>query len=377
MVLIAIIITVFYLILIASFALGFDKAKEFLLNEVAPKTKFSIVIPFRNEAKNLAHLLDSIYKLNYPKPLFEVILVDDNSEDESLNIINEKIKDFINSELNILVIQNERHTNSPKKDAITTAIKKAKHEWIITTDADCMLPEFWLNSFDAFIQKTDTVCVAGPVAYHDENTFLNRFQILDIFSLQGATIGGFGLKRPFLCNGANFAYTKTAFNSVHGFEGNTEISSGDDIFLLEKIVKIYPESVHYLKCETAIVRTASQPSWNALIQQRVRWAAKTSAYNNWFGKITGLVVFLMNFLLILAPLLAIVGLFNFKIWVYILVIKLNIDFLLLYKTSAFFNQRRAFRSFLTSFCVYPFFSVYVAFIALFKGYRWKGRVFRK
>ncbi|GAL70456.1 N-acetylglucosaminyltransferase [Jejuia pallidilutea] len=108
----------------------------------------------------------------------------------------------------------------------------------------------------------------------------------------------------------------------------------------------------------------------------MRWAAKTSAYNNWFGKVTALIIFLTNFLIILL-LLAVLGLFNLKIWVYILVIKLHIDFLLLYKTSAFFNQRRAFKSFLTSFFLYPFLTNYVALRSVIKGYQWKGRTFKK
>ena len=138
-----------------------------------------------------------------------------------------------------------------------------------------------------------------------------------------------------------------------------------------------PKSVQYLKCEKAIVATKTQASWQTLIQQRVRWAAKTSTYNNSFGKLVGITVFLMNLQVLLLPLFSVFGLFNIKIWVYILVIKLSIDFLLLYKTSAFFNQRRAFVSFLTSFSVYPFFSVYVAVLSLFKGYTWKGRTFKR
>ena len=295
------------------------------------------------------------------------------------------IKKFINSnqigfdcaQPNKHVISNDRKTNSPKKDAITSAINKAKFEWIITTDADCILPKYWLDSFDEFIQKTDTKCIAGPVTYHDNNSFLNRFQILDLLSLQGATIGGFGIKKPFLCNGANFCYEKTIFDILNGFEGNHEIASGDDIFLLEKIVNNYPKQLHYLKCEQAIIKTQSQPNWTNLISQRIRWAAKTSAYNNWLGKLTGLLVLLMNASVIIITLLAIIGSFNIKILVYILFIKLNIDFFLIYKSATFFNQKAVLRSFIFAFILYPFFSCYVAFISVFKSYKWKGRKFKK
>lgn len=374
MILISISITIVYLFLIGSFVLGFDKVNRFSLEDISVKTKFSILIPFRNEVENLPDLLKSIEALEYPKQLFEVILVDDDSEDGSAELI----KIFLTKSRNdIKIISNERTTNSPKKDAISTAIKHAKHEWIITTDADCVLPKYWLDSFDQFIQKTNTKCIVAPVSYFEKEYFLGRFQLLDLLSLQGATMGGFGIGKPFLCNGANFAYQKSLFNELSGFEGNTNIASGDDIFFLEKAVKHYPKEVHYLKCEQAIVTTQLQSTWSELLSQRMRWASKTSSYNNWFGTFTGVIVLLMNALIISTLLLSIFNVFSFKIFLYILIIKLNIDFLLIYKTASFFNQKTALRSYAFSFIIYPFFSFYVAFLSSFKKYKWKGRAFNK
>ena len=379
MVLISIIITVLYLLLIGSFAIGFDKVKIFKLEDISAKTKFSVIIPFRNEAKNLAALLKTIGFLEYPKELFQIIFVDDESEDDSVKIIENFIKEkpFASPQLNISIIKNKRETNSPKKDAITLAIKQAKYEWIVTTDADCLVPKYWLDSFDAYIQKKDAKCIAAPVTYIIKNNFLDKFQLLDMFSLQGATIRGFGIKKPFLCNGANFAYTKALFHELNGFNGNTHTASGDDIFMLEKVVNKYPKQLHYLKCEFATVFTKTQPNWNSLLSQRVRWAAKTSGYNNWFGKFTGLIVLLINALIIVLLTLTILGVFNLKIFVYILIIKFNIDFFLIYKSALIFNQKRVLKSFIVSFIYYPFFCVYVAFISLFSSYKWKGRTFKK
>lgn len=380
MILISLIITIIYLLLIGSFIFGFDKVSGFKLEDIPAKTKFSVIIPFRNEAENLPNLLNSIESLNYSKNLFEIIFVDDDSDDDSDEIIQKVLNTsrlHQDNQTDINIISNDRKTNSPKKDAISSAIKKAKYSWIITTDADCQLHKFWLDSFDEFIQKTNTVCIAAPVTYSNTNSFLNRFQTLDILSLQGATIGGFGLKKPFLCNGANLAYKKSIFNQVHGFEGNTNIASGDDIFLLEKINKTHPKQLHYLKCEQAIVNTQPQTNWKNLISQRIRWAAKTSAYNNWFGKLTGLVVLLINALIIIGLVLSIVGILNFKTLFYIIFIKFNIDFFLIYKSASFFNQKNILKSYIFGFIMYPFFSVYVACISTFSSYKWKGRDFKK
>ncbi|MFD0834343.1 glycosyltransferase [Mariniflexile aquimaris] len=373
MTILSIIITLLYLILIGSFAFGFDKVAIFKIKDSLSVTKFSVVIPFRNEAENLPLLLNAIHSLQYPKELFEVIFVDDESEDDSVEIITKATAHYPN----ISVVKNERTSNSPKKDAISTAIKIAKNEWIITTDADCVLPKYWLNSFDEYIQKTNAICIAAPVSYMEMNSFLNRFQIFDMLSLQGATIGGFGINKPFLCNGANFAYKKELFYTVNGFEGNTHTASGDDIFLLEKVAKKYPTQLHYLKSVQAVVFTKAQPTWAALVSQRVRWAAKTSAYNNWFGKLTGLIVLLMNTLIITSTLLVIVGAFNVKVFFYLLIIKFNIDFYLIYKSAVFFNQRSVLKSYIVAFLFYPFFSVYVAITSIFSNYTWKGRSFKK
>ncbi|WP_100613361.1 glycosyltransferase family 2 protein [Confluentibacter citreus] len=380
MLVIGFIITLIYVLLIGILVLGFDKIPVFKLEKSLSKTTFSVIIPFRNEARNLPDLLDSLSKLNYPKNLYEVIFVDDESEDNSREIINKvlNISQFHpDTQIDIRIINNERKTKSPKKDAITSAINLAKHEWIITTDADCQLPEFWLNSFDEFIQQTNVKCIVAPVTYGKDISFLSRFQALDIFSLQGATIGGFGINKPFLCNGANFGYQKSIFKKLNGFEGNTNIASGDDIFLLEKIVKLYPKESHYLKCHDAIVTTKPQESWQELLMQRIRWAAKTSAYSNGFGKLTGLIVLLMNTLVVTALLFTLFNMVHVKIFLYILVIKLYLDFLLIYKTASFFNQKRVLRSYLLGFLVYPFFSVFIAFLSVFNGYTWKGRTFKK
>jgi cellulose synthase/poly-beta-1,6-N-acetylglucosamine synthase-like glycosyltransferase len=376
---ILIITTIIYTILIGSLAFGIEKVKRFELKNLKSKTNFSVIIPFRNEAKNLEALLDSILQLNYPKNLFEIIFIDDESDDNSVELITEFINKnpFESTQIDISIIKNIRTTNSPKKDAITIAIKNAKYNWIVTTDADCKLPKYWLDSFDEFIQNNNTDFIVAPVTYSNTQTFLERFQLLDILSLQGVTIGGFGIKKPFLCNGANLAYKTSVFKTLNGFDGNTTIASGDDIFLLEKAIKNNKNKVHYLKSEHSIVTTKALPTLKSLIAQRLRWAAKTTAYNNWFGKLCGLIVLLMNTSIIIGLVLIFINVITVKTVFYILFIKFNIDLLLLYKSVTFYNQKSALKYYVFSFFIYPFFSVYIAFISTFKSYKWKGRTFNK
>ena len=362
----AFVILAMYLVLIGSLFYGFQRMKSLSDFTIEPKTSFSIVVPFRNEAENLPKLLYSISLQNYPKELFEVILVDDESEDNYT---------ITNYEFSISVIQNIRKSNSPKKDAIETAIDVAKHDWIITTDADCLVQKNWLKTIDAYIQKVEKRMVAAGVCYLSQSGFLHAFQNLDFLSLQGATIGSFGLEKPFMCNGANFAYEKKFFLELNGFDGNSNMASGDDVFLLQKAVLKDKNVVGFCLNNESVVATKSENSWNDLFQQRVRWAAKSTGYSSWFGKLTALIVFSTNVTWIAVFVLWLLGNLNQNWFALFVALKFIVDLVLLQKTASFFKTKLQWM-FLASF-LYPFFSSAVAVYSLFGKFTWKGRAFRK
>lgn len=360
-------ILIIYTISIVLLVYGFLKVKSYQKTDLKPHITFTIVVPFRNEGENLPNLLKSFSNLNYPTDLFEVILVDDSSK--------EKFQlSFVNYQLSL--IDNIRVSNSPKKDAITTAMQHVKTNWVITTDADCLVPENWLLSFDSYIQEHNISMLAGAVTYQCENSFLDHFQQLDLTSLQGATIGSFGLKSAFMCNGANFAYKKSLFESLNGFDGNNKIASGDDVFLLQKAANLFLNEVHYLKAKEAIVITKPTESWKSLFHQRVRWAAKTGSYESSFGKALGLIVFFGNLTIVIGFVLVAFRILLWQILVLILAFKFVIDFILLYITNRFLSKNRI-KSLLLSSLLYPFFSSVVALYSLFGSYEWKERRFGK
>ena len=360
------IVFLIYILFIGQLIYGFNRMKHFSKAEFTPKTSFSIVVPFRNEKENLPNLLHSISLLNYPKELVEVILVDDDSDDEF------RIQ---NLEFRIQMIKNVRKSNSPKKDAIETAIQIAKHDWIITTDADCLVQKDWLTIYDQYIQKNEVEMVASGVCYIPKKGFLSAFQNLDFLSLQGATIGSFGINQPFMCNGANFAYSKSFFKELNGFQGNETIASGDDVFLLQKAVSVAPKKVGFLLAKESIVATNPVATWSDLFQQRVRWASKSTGYSSVYGKLLALVVFGGNLAWIVSFLLWLVGLLDQNIFMLFVALKFLIDFILIYKTANFFESKLQYV--LASSLLYPFFSVSVAVYSLFGKYSWKGRNFRK
>lgn len=373
------IIIVCYCFLMMVFLIGFDRITEFKFTNTTSNISFSVIIPFRNEAECLPELLASIQRLEYPAAHVEFLFVDDESTDNSVHLIRQYSQkmEAQGATSNIRLLKNIHNSGSPKKDAIQTAIQQASHEWVLTTDADCQLPKNWLKCFDAYIQKNDVIMVAGPVRYLKRSSFLSNFQHAEFHTLQSVTIGSFGIGNAMMCNGANLAYTKSAFQSVHGFEGNQSIASGDDVFLFEKMYQKDKKKVHFLKSREALVSTLPQKSWKQLIEQRVRWASKSVHYNSVFTKEVGILVFITNLTLVISTFLTFFSIFSWLFLITVYVLKISFDTLLYAKFHRFFIDHKTFKMHFLSGLSYPFMSVLVALLSLFSGYTWKGRQFSK
>ncbi len=367
-----------YLGLIIAFIIGFRRVPEFKLKALAPNNSFSIIIPYRNEAKNLPRLFKSLTGLDYPKDKFEIILVNDESTDNSKSLAEKYKSDF--PELNIHLHENKRKTNSPKKDAVQTAVDISIFNYIATTDADCILPGKWLRYFDEKIQNSASNMIAAPVSFiqkiGEKKAYFQNFEEMDFISLQASTIGSFGIEKAFMCNAANMCYEKEVFLREAGFDENRDVASGDDVFFLQKLRKKGYE-VDFIKSASAVVLTGYQKNLKYLLNQRIRWAAKTTSYSSIFAKFTGGVVFLMNLSLIVFMGLAFFELFPYQFLMLVFLLKFNADFVLIYESAKFMNRKSLMRHYLWSSIVHPFFTVYVAGISFFKEYEWKGRKFQK
>jgi cellulose synthase/poly-beta-1,6-N-acetylglucosamine synthase-like glycosyltransferase len=371
---ILLVILLVYILLIVQLIFGFNKVKYFHVTDLAPKTAFTIVIPFRNEAKNLPNLLESISNLNYPHKMIEIILVDDFSTDNSERICIQWRMKY--EHLDTTLLENLHLSYSPKKDAIGRAMPIAKYDWIVTTDADCIVNKNWLLTLDNYIQKNNPEMIIGAVMYRAKNNWFHHFQQLDLMSLQGVTIGSFGIGKPFMCNGANFAYTKKIFSEIGGFGGINDKASGDDVFLLQKAVNTNKEKVHYLKNNDVIVKTKPENDLYKLFMQRVRWAGKSTGYKSSYARFLAVIVLLMNLSLTFAFCLLPFAVLNWKVFLIVFLTKYIVDYILLYKSNAYLRKGKFFVP-IASSVIYPFFSSLVGIYSLFGSFKWKGRIFRK
>lgn len=366
---IILIISLLYIICISAFTLGLYNLKEkFLSSGKNNNVKVSILVAAKNEEKNINKLLQSLYNQSFNKELFEVIIIDDHSTDNTKNIIEfflESHKDF-----NLKFF---KANNEGKKLAISQALHLAENELILVTDADCVLKSTWVESIVNFYQDNKCKMILAPVLLAPANTFFEKIQVLEHLSLIGSTAGSAAIGFPVMCNGANMAYERTAALEVEKKRKDFNIPSGDDMFLLEQFVKNFGyKNVKFLQSKSAIVETKTCKTILEFFRQRRRWVSKTKSYTNWKIILTALVVLFFNLSIVSLFLSAFFIPALWSIYILLTLLKFLIDFPLLKKITTFMDQEKLLKwSFPLEF-VYPFYVVFTAISGILIKVRWKS-----
>jgi cellulose synthase/poly-beta-1,6-N-acetylglucosamine synthase-like glycosyltransferase len=371
----AIVFTTLYSLLIILYRRWFLELPQFEAPvTLIPQTKFSIIIPARNEADNIDRFLPSILEQNYPAELFDVTVINDHSTDNTAHrvlLLQKKYSNLFLIELSEHV--NQGITNAYKKKAIEIAIAQSKGDWILTTDADCKAGKEWLIQYDAFIQEQQPVFVAAPVMFFNTGSFLSLFQVLDFMSLQGITAAAVCAGSHAMCNGANLAYLKTAFYEVDQFSGIDHIASGDDMLLMQKIKKRYPGKLGYLFQEKAIIQTEAMPDWKSFLNQRIRWASKADSYGDRSIFWVLLLVYLLNFSLLMIAISAIFVDNGWYHFVLLVSIKTIVELSFMIPVSRFFGSIEIIGWFPMMQPFHILYTVIAGWLGKFGSYQWKGR----
>ncbi len=332
---------------------------------------FTVIVVYRNEQATLPRLLNDLKRQSYSKNLIEIILVNDDSTDDSCEIA-QTFKEN-STDQSVVLLDRLIHSTSAKKDGISQAIHTATHEHILVTDADCELPHEWMASYNEHYKKyAHTLFIAGPLAITGSG-FIARLQQLEMVALQTITAGSFAIRQPFICNGANMSFTKSAFKQVQGYSGNDHISSGDDIFLLEKLAAENVIQCHYLKSSEAIVKTRAKSSWQSMIAQRARWARKGNETKSLLNKLIATHVAAINLLFFVMPVCYWLDGISKNLLLSFYLLKLFTDFIVLLVGTQFFVTQRWSRVFLLQYFVYPLVVLAIVLQSL-KKIKWRGRV---
>jgi len=368
MILLYIIIALFaaYSLLIIYYWLAWRSIPGFKILPTSPHTKISVIIPARNEEANIGMLLDALKKQSYPEELFEVIVVDDHSTDATADIVRQY--SFVK-----LIQLKEQGINSYKKKAIETGIAAATGDLIITTDADCVLPADWLKIIASFKEEQKSVLITSPVVIDCNSSLLEVFQAMDFMVLQGITGATVHKKKLTMCNGANLAYERKVFNEVNGFAGIDHIASGDDMLLMHKIWKKYPDRVHYLKSKDAMVATQPMKTWKSFFNQRIRWASKAKNYDDKRILPVLLLVYFFNLSFLV---LAVAGFFCTHYWLCLgalWIAKTILEFPFFISLTDFFGKRWAIKLFFFFQPLHIIYTIVSGLFGQFGKYEWKGR----
>ena len=332
-------------------------------------THFSIVIPARNESANIKACIDSILAQNYPINCFEVIVIDDFSEDDTAFIVSSM--QALHENVRLLKLSDffkQDEIQSFKKKAIEKAVVHAKGDWIITTDADCIVPPNWLSLYHQYIIKESPVFVAAPVMFITEKTVLNTFQVLDFLALQGITAAAVGAGKHSMSNGANLAFEKSAFIAVGGYQGVDQIASGDDMFLMHKMKKTLSNRIGYLFHPDAIVLTKAMPYWKDLIMQRIRWSSKARFYDDESIFWVLLLVYLYNFIFLILLLSG-----QYQLLCISLAFKTFFELYFLDSVSRFFKLQPSLQYFILFQPLHIAYTIIAGLFGQVKTYTWKGR----
>ena len=331
----------------------------------SPSTTISVIIPARNEEENIGDLLKALQKQTYPSSLFEVIVIDDHSTDNTASVVNQFP--------NVRLLQNANAINSFKKKAVETGIAAAVNSMIAVTDADCIPPPTWLQTIAAFKEEKQSVFIAAPVVISCNASLVQMFQAMDFMILQGITGAVVQQQQLSMCNGANLAYEKKVFEAVNGFSGIDTIASGDDMLLMYKIWQKFPGKVHYLKSPDAIVSTQPMQTWKQFFRQRIRWASKAGKYDDKRFLPVLLHVYLFN----LSFLALIIGaFFDYRYWLVLGIAwlaKTLVELPLFASTAKFFHKQWALKLFFFFQPLHILYTIVSGLFGQFGKYEWKGR----
>jgi len=374
-------LSVFYIIIQTIYTEGWKALSIWNIpNDFQPKTKISILIPARNEADNIGNCIESILNQTYPKGLFEIIVLDDFSEDETAELVNNYTKNNLTT-IRLIALGNYislDDTQSFKKKAIEIGIAQANGELIVTTDADCVVQPNWLMLIASIYEEKQPKFIAAPVNFYQEQNDFERFQSLDFIGMMGITGSGIYTKIMRMCNGANLAYPKAVFEEVSGFQDIDDHASGDDMMLMQKIARIYPNDICYLKNQAATTFTMAKPTLKSFINQRVRWSTKSKGYEE--RQVTAILIGVWLFCVSI-PLTFLSSLFLGRLFLIIgfgqLLIKMLADYRLLKTTSTFFNRSDLMQTFMKSSIYHLIYIIGIGFLGgVVRKYEWKGRKVR-
>ena len=362
MFLLTLIIGILYTLTVSLLLYGWKCLRIFPLDPKMPEVTISVIVPIHNEQEHIAELLQALIDQQYPPMLYTITLVNDHSTDNTLQII----QNFSSPQITLI---HQKEYLYGKKAALQTGIESSKGDLILTTDGDCIPGKFWLASFASHYLHFKPVLLFGGVMGIQTTSLFSKIQALEMFSLLGATGGSASIGHPVLCNGANLAFERSRYSEVSQLYQQSEIRSGDDIFLLQELKKKYRHRIHFIKSGHAIIRTHLAQTLKSFMKQRERWVSKAPAYRDTDIIVTAIIIFLTSLWILYTLVLGIVT-GNYQYVVFTFLLKTIVDLIFLYYVTDYFHEKKLLYWFLPTQCIYFVYVVTTVFLSPFQSKKW-------
>jgi len=331
-----------------------------------PAIQVAVIIPVRNESMKLSQMIKALSNQDYQKEYFEILVVDDHSEDDTIQLAEDFFRE--NNLTNASCFSNQGYS---KKSAISYGISQSNAELILTTDADVIPQKQWISSIVHHFKTSGSVFIAGPVKLKGSKNIFEIIQCAEFSGLIGIGAASIRSRSPIMCNGANLAFTRKVFDEVGGYDESKSIS-GDDTQLMLKVHQKYPKRISFLKDKRAIVQT-NVSSGADFLNQRKRWASKIIttlsplaiwiAFVSWLVHLTLLIVFIRSIIL---------G--NYLMLLLLSIIKIIPEIIFLKMIGNFFKEKYPMLLVILIQPIYWFYISLIGLISPFGKYKWKGRV---
>jgi biofilm PGA synthesis N-glycosyltransferase PgaC len=230
----------------------------------------SVLIPFRDEVLNLGNCLNAFVQQNKVSFPFEILLINDGSEDYSETVVAQ----FENRLPLTLLLSN----GIGKKAALQTGIDAAKYNIIYTIDADCVVKPNTLAYMGNAFQAENLNMLCGLVNLAPAMGLFQNLQAAESAALVGISAVMLNAQKPATCNGANLMFRKDVFFKLNGYENYKQLSSGDDDFLMHSFFNLNSTACRYAIHPDAVLVTQAEKSISTFFAQRARWASKRKHY---------------------------------------------------------------------------------------------------
>lgn len=330
----------------------------------------SVIVAARNEARNIISCLDALTNQDYENARYEIIVVDDHSNDHTRAITSDYSEKSTHARIKVIALDAQTAEHG-KPAAIARGVEASNGEIILCTDADCLVPKGWIRSMVGCFEPSVTF-VAGPVTERGNESLLTGLQRLEFLGLLTSAAGLIGSGVPIICNGANIAYRKSAFQQVQGYDQMK--TSCDDETLMQRIITRQIGRVVFNADACAMVATDTPSSINEFFTQRTRWAAKRGRYDDprILLRLIALYVFFLTLFLAVLGSIMLPGLR--LVVLAVLVLKAVAEFIVLRAGARLLNSRFPLSYFLIAEVFHVPYIVIAASIGQIRSMRWKGRI---